>query len=228
MSARYRWYKVHFPDGFDTLEQRLALNPFSTTSADGFLRLENINSELRFRFFSRSTLLVTKIDEQGNTSFEEVSTIKFTDFALLIRERGCFLRLENPGLNLRELLNAIESHTGLGFTCRPITFEMVGFCHIFSNIEVKNLVELKIAGAVVEKDVVARMEFVSKQGVETENIGILNGIKYTTESAVFEMICEGVKGRVSYNANGMVKISGKLKPLIVHLIEQDLDNFSNK
>lgn len=228
MSVRYRWYKIQLPGGVDTLGQKLALDPFSTTSDSGFLRLETMEDESRFRFFSRSTLVVTRVDEHGNTSFDEISTIRYTDFALLVREEGSFLRLENPGLNLRELLNAIESHTGLGFTCRPITFEKGRFHYIFRDIEVKKLVGLKIAGAVVEEDVVARMEFVSKQGVVAENIRVLEGVKYTIESAVFEVICEGVRGRVAYNASGVVKVSGQLAPLIVHLIERDLDSFARR
>lgn len=70
--------------------------------------------------------------------------------------------------------------------------------------------------------VVARMEFASKQGMIVENMKLLDGIRYNVDSAVFELIYEGVRGQVAFSSSGVVKVSGHLAPRLVHLIERDL------
>ena len=183
MIMRYRWYKLQLPNGEDSLLHQLALTPLSTESSFGFSRLDGILGESRFRFLWRSKLVVTRFD-----------------FVLFAIEGKNYLRLENPCRNLRDLMNAIESLTGRGFTCKPVTFEKSKPFTLFEQVEVTKLVGLKIVDAVVENHLVARMEFASKQGMIVEQMSLLKNLKYTIESAIFEVLYEGVKGQVSFTA----------------------------
>ncbi len=228
MIMRYRWYKLQLPNGEDSLLHQLALTPLSTESSFGFSRLDGILGESRFRFLWRSKLVVTRFDEEGNPTYDEVATINFTDFVLFAIEGKNYLRLENPCRNLRDLMNAIESLTGRGFTCKPVTFEKSKPFTLFEQVEVTKLVGLKIVDAVVENHLVARMEFASKQGMIVEQMSLLKNLKYTIESAIFEVLYEGVKGQVSFSSSGVVKISGQLAPRIVYLIENDLNQLTAK
>ncbi|WP_265583791.1 hypothetical protein [Chitinimonas koreensis] len=114
---------------------------------------------------------------------------------------------------------------GLGFTVKPITFNGGKVTSLFEQVGASKLVGLKVVGAVIKDDVVARMEFASKQGMVVENMNLLDGVNYKIESAVFEVIYEGIRGQVSFGSTGLVKISGKITPKLVNLIEMDLSDF---
>jgi len=167
-------------------------------------------------------VVITRFDDDGVPAYEEVESVSFTDFAVVVVEAMTFLRIENPGRNIRDLLNTFESLAGLGFTAKPMNFERVKPTTIFDQIHVSKLVGLKIVGAVVDEDLVARMEFASKQGMVVEKMKVLDRLQYKVELAVFELIHEGVRGQAAFSASGAVRVSGQLAPKLVHLIERDL------
>ncbi|QQC65454.1 hypothetical protein I6I06_02020 [Paraburkholderia ginsengisoli] len=165
---------------------------------------------------------MTRLDDDGAPSYEEIASVSFKDFAIIDVDEATFLRVENPGRNLRDLLNALESLAGLGFRSKALTFEKAKPTTVFDSVESTKLVGLKVVGAVVDEDLVARMEFASKQGMIVENMKLLNDLRYSVDSAVFELVHEGVRGQVAFASSGIVKVSGQLAPRLVGLIERDL------
>lgn len=222
MLTRYRWYRIQLPREAVDLTKLVAKCPFVPESQFGFSRVEGDISGPRFRFLWRAKVVITRLDDDGSPTYEEVASVSFTDFAVVVVDAVTYLRIENPGRNIRDLLNALESLAGLGFTARPMTFEHVKPTTIFEQVQVSKLVGLKIVGAVVDEDLVARMEFASKQGMVVKKMKLLDGLQYKVELAVFELIYEGVRGQAAFSANGAVKVSGQLAPKLVHLIELDL------
>jgi hypothetical protein len=222
MLVKYRWYRIQLPSGNIDLADVVAKHPLAQDSVFGFVKIEGSRSTPRFRFLWRTKVVVTRLDEDANPSYEEVASVSFTEFAVVFFEGMTFLRIENPGRNIRDLLNALESLVGLGFTAKPLTFEKTKPTTVFEQIEVIKLIGLKVVGAVINEDLVARMEFASKQGMIVENMELLNGLQYKVDFAVFELIYQGIRGQVAFSASGMVKVSGQLAPRLVHLIEMDL------
>nr|WP_255468162.1 hypothetical protein [Achromobacter sp. UMC71] len=165
------------------------------------------------------------MDAEGAPTYEQIDSISFTDFVVVELDDLLFLRIENPSRNIRDLLNALEKLTGMGFTAKPVTFERGRPSTIFDSVDSSKLVGLKVIGAVLDHDLVARMEFASKEGTAIERISVLAGLKYKVEFAAFELFLTGLKGQISFAANGTVKISGQLAPKIINLIEQDLPHF---
>ncbi len=225
MQIRYRWYRIQIPNNANSLADTISGKPLTQDSSYGFLSVSDDLGAQKFRFLWRMKLIVTRFDEEGTPSYEDVASICFTDFAIISKNEDIFLRVENPGRSIRDLLNALESIVGLGFTAKPITFDKVKPTTIFENVDATKLVGLKVIGAVVEEDLVARMEFASKQGMNIENMSLLNGLKYKVDSAVYELFYEGLRGQVSITSNGMIKVSGHLAPKLVDLIEHDLSKF---
>lgn len=222
MLTRYRWYRIQLPrDKFDLLSI-IAGRPLTQDASFGFSRIEGAIGASKFRFLWRTKIVVTRFDDGGTPSYEEVDSVSFTDFAIVSVDGVTFLRIENPGRNIRDLLNALESIVGLGFTSKPLTFDKAKPTTVFESVEATKLVGLKVVGAVIGEDLVARMEFASKQGMIVENMKLLDGIRYNVDSAVFELIYEGVRGQVAFSSSGVVKVSGHLAPRLVHLIERDL------
>lgn len=222
MITRYRWYRIQLPkDNLDLLSI-ISDKPLTNETNFGFTQIDGINGIPRFRFIWRTKVVATRFDEEGVPSYEEIASVNFTDFAIVSLDNVIFLRIENPGRNIRDLLNALESTVGLGFTSKSLTFEKVKPTTVFASVQVTKLVGLKIVGAVIDDDLVMRMEIASKQGMIVESIKLLDGLRYKVDSAIYEIIYEGVRGQLAFSSSGLIKVSGQLAPKLVHLIEQDL------
>lgn len=167
-------------------------------------------------------MVITLMGDDGEPRYQEVATVNFTDFAVLNVDGEMFFRIENPGRSIRDLLNSLESLVGLGFTCKPVTFEKKKPVSVLESVEVAKLVGLKVTDAVLGKDLLARMEFSSKEGINPEKLAALEGVPHKTDSASYELIYGGVKGVLHFSSTGVVKVGGQLAPRLIHLIEQDL------
>jgi hypothetical protein len=119
-------------------------------------------------------------------------------------------------------INTLETLVGMGFTAKPVVFDKGQPSTVFRSVDASKLVGLKVVGAVLADDLVARMEFASKEGMVVENMTVLTGLKYKVEHAVFELLLGGLKGQIAFAANGTVKISGQVAPKLVSLVEEDL------
>lgn len=222
MLTRYRWYRIQLPSNISDISSIITDKPLTKGASFGFSRMEDTVGTSIYRFLWRTKVVVTLFDDDANPSYEEVASINHTDFVIITVDDITFLRIENPRRNIRDLLNALESIIGLGFTAKQLTFEKVKPSDIFESCDSTKLIGLKVVGAVVDEDLVARMEFASKQGMIIKDMKLLDGLNYNVVSSVFELIYEGVRGQVSIASNGLIKVSGKLAPRLVYLVEQGL------
>lgn len=222
MLNRYRWYRIQLPRGVTDLAEIITACPLGPGDTYGFSRTEGSTGTQLHRFLWRTKVIVTQFDDAGAPSYQEVASVNFTDFAIIGIDGETFLRIENPGRNIRDLLNALESRVGLGFTSKLLTFEKAKPTTVFESIQAFKLIGLKVVGAVVEEDLVARMEFASKQGMVVEKMKLLEGLRHKVDSATYELVYEGIRGQLAFSSSGTVKVSGQLAPRLVHLIEQDL------
>jgi hypothetical protein len=222
MSTRYRWYQVRLPFALARLSTLLCEYQFKVGVDSGFLPDAGTTDGDRFRFFWRTLFAVSHFDEAGNQTFETVETINVIVFSLLLRGDCLYLRLEDPGRQVRELLNALERIAGLGFVAEPVTFERFRPRDVFRDVGVATVVGLKVVGAVLAKDIVARIEYASKDGIDVERVPLLDKMKYRVEAASFSVVSQGVRGHVALSSNGSAKVSGQLAPLLLQLIEAQL------
>ena len=110
----------------------------------------------------------------------------------------------------------------MGFTVKPVVFDKDQPSTVFRSADASKLLGLKVVGAVVADDLVARMEFASKEGMVIENMTVLDGLKYKVSYAVFELVLGGLKGQIAFAANGTVRVGGQAAPKLLSLVEQDL------
>lgn len=222
MLTRYRWFRIQLPETARDFAVLIAKRQFDSTSAYGFARTANDSTGTGYRFLSRTRVIVTTLDADGSPNYEPIESVNVTEFSFVAIGHMKFLRIENPGRNTRDLLNALETLVGMGFTARPIMFDRGRPSTVFNVVDSSKLVGLKVVGAVLADDLVARMEFASKEGMIIDGMRILDGLKYKVEHAVFDIILNGLRGQVAFAANGTVKVSGQLALKLVSLIEQDL------
>lgn len=225
MQTRYRWFRIQLPARAWDLAALVATCPFESTSAYGFARATSGGGGASYRFLWRSRVVVTKLDAEGDPIYEQIDSVSFTDFEVVELADLIFLRVVNPARNIRDLLNALETLSGMGFTAKSVTFDRGRPSTVFNSVDSSRLVGLKVVGAVLADDLVARMEFASKEGMVVENMTVLAGLKYKVELAVFEILQSGLKGQISFAANGTVKVSGQVAPKLISLVEQDLPLF---
>ena len=220
MQTRYRWFRIQLPDRTRDLGMIVANCPFEPTSAYGFSGAPS--SGASYRYLWRSRVVVTTLDAEGTPTYEQIDSVSFTDFAVVELGELVFLRIENAGRNVRDLLNSLETLVGMGFTAEPVTFDKARPSAVFNSVDSSKLVGMKVVGAVLADDLLARMEFVSKEGMMVENMEVLKGLKYKVELAVFEVVLSGLRGQIAFAANGAVKISGQIAPKLISLVEKDL------
>lgn len=223
MQIRYRWFRIQLPIHSKDLNRLFAEHPFESKSPYGFVVTSGDGDS--YRYLWRSRVYITKLNDEGEPAYEQVESVGFTDFSLLQIDGVIFLRIENAGKNIRDLLNSLETMIGLGFTAKPVIFDKNLPSSVFESVDSVKLVGLKVVGAVVADDLVARMEFVSKEGMDIEEMKILSSLKYKVDNAVFEVVFGGVKGQISFSVSGSVKISGQIAPRLIHFIEKDLMQF---
>jgi hypothetical protein len=117
MSTRYRWFRVRIPYSDASFAAIVARSKFGNGVAYGFAVLAGDSLDgPSYRFLWRTTVTVTRLDDDGAPTTGEIESVGFTDFRVSEIENKLFLRIENPGRSVRELLNALELIFGMGFT----------------------------------------------------------------------------------------------------------------
>lgn len=222
MDIRYRWYRIHYPDKNFIFSSLIENNPFTGSSRVGFTSLNDEFGNPKYRFLKRSEVTITVLDEDGDPSYQQVSTVDITDFSIFSVESLVFLRIENPGRSIRELLNTLEKNIGLGFTCKAVTFEKVSPTKILTSIDNTNLIGLKVSGVVSKSGLKANLELVSNDGISIDKVNLLKDMRYSITSAVIEVVYEGRRGKASLASTGLVKVSGNITPKITYAIESIL------
>ena len=222
MQLRCRWYHIHIPKGAPDLPAVLEKHPLSPDVNQGFTTVTGTWGQQINRFLWRSKVVITLVSDDGEPHYQEVATVNYTDFAVLNVDGETFFRIENPGRSISDLLNTLESLVGLGFTCKPVTFAKKKPILVLESVDVAKLVGLKVIDAALSKDLLARIEFSSKEGINPEKLTVLDGVTHKTDSVSYELVYSGVKGTLHFSSTGMVKVGGQLAPRLVHLIEQDL------
>ncbi len=225
MMVRYRWYSIRVPKTLESLSDALLQRPFTQSDSFGFSRLNRDTESPPLRFYWKTKVVVTSFDELGNASYSDIVNINYDDLSLIIVKNQLFMRVENPGRSIRELLNAIESIVGLGFSSEPVLFRHFDPLKVFVDADSIKLIGLKVADVVVSNDLVSSMEFSSKQGINLNEVRVLDGLKYKVDTGTYELTYESARGQISVSSGGLVKISGQLSPKLLHQLEALLPYF---
>jgi len=223
MATRYRWYSVDFGKlGLEQVATLLAAHSLKDDSDRGFLLVERTTGYASFKFFARTTVVVTDVDTEGNTAYSQVETLGVSSFSITSIEGVTLLRSENPGKTLRILFNAIGQIVGLGFTVTPVIFEKYAPKGFLRSLTTHRLVNLKVRGTIPGTSLYASMEFDSREGLIAEQLPLPRDFEYQVVQAVYDIQHKLIKGQVGYFANGTVRVAGELSLRLVELVEEEL------
>lgn len=221
MLIRHRWYRIDLPPNYD-LARTLSKMPLLESSRYGFYRVGGGDSERGFRFVWRTTIVATRYNALGEPEHEEYKSVCAMNLSLLYFGKKIFMRLDNPNRNVRGLMNALESASGFGFTCTPVTFESALPRLFLEQVDESRLLSIKVVASVAGEDLVSRMEFASKQGINLNRVRSLSGMTYRVESSVYHCVFRGVSGQIGITANGTVRLAGALTPRLLYYIQREL------
>lgn len=224
---RLRWYKVTHRGKARAFLSALVAHGFNRGSEIGFLPLTHEGQEAKFRFLWRTSRRIDTIDAEGLPETVEVATVDYHDFLILPVKDGHLLELEEPPRSVSRLVSVFEQLIDGPLSVR-LLIPSATPRHLFSGVEGSRLVGRKVVGAVLGRDLVARVEMASKQGMTPDGNGLLSKIHHKIESSTYELSHRGLRGQVTIVANGTVKIVGALAPRIRTLIERDMAEMGRK
>lgn len=122
MIVRYRWFQPGLSSEFGEFIASLISHPLTNDSSFGFILLEDSPESTKFKFIWKTVIVATQFDNEGAPESRQTETINFMDIVFLSRAEKTYLRIENPGLSSRKLMNASESFVSIGFYQKPIVF----------------------------------------------------------------------------------------------------------
>jgi hypothetical protein len=218
MQMKYKWYTLRFSEKIKDIDQLILARPFLTNSIFGFSRASS-SERGQFTLTWRTSVAVQTIDQSGEPSIVSVDGVDQINFSVSDQKRFFLLRLESTKAFGR-LLDALEEITGTSSTVAPIEMSMRAAEVVLSHATSTKLVGLKVSGAALNEDLVARLEFASKNGMTERKIGLLKGLRYKTEQATYEVLLQGLTGRISFNASGFVRLSGRLAPALLGALDR--------
>ncbi|ROZ75859.1 hypothetical protein EF096_20320 [Pseudomonas neustonica] len=220
MISRYKWYKVRLPGSIDAVFTKLREAGYEPDSATGFLVDESAES---FRYIWPSTISAIHVDSEGNTEYRQVATVNSQSVTVIA---GPFIifRFENPARSLREILNALEKSVGFGFACEQIVIRDELVRVALEGFSTRKLTSLKLSGVIPSARALARLDLVSKEGIDPASISLIDVANFTVDAASYEVTYNMIKGQIGFTRSGACKISGMLTPLILGKIEEAVLN----
>lgn len=220
--TRYRWYRLSVPCDFEEFLRRLRSLRSGRESEAWFEIQEDSSRSANFTFWIKSEITVTRIGLDGASYREAIVTATFLNAELLARGKRIFLRLTNAWRSVAPLMRALEDAAGFGFSVKVVTLKDSEVTRVLDEFEEANLVGLRAINVIAGPDLVGRMEFASRQGIDRNKIKVLRGVPHQIEHSSYNVLYRGVRGFVSFSASGAVKIGGALAPRILSVLEKEL------
>lgn len=221
--VRYRWFQVGFNGDGKNLPRLLLSEPFRENSEYGFISHSDPFENNRFRFAWKTSIFASSFNNEGEVNRQQIFSFSFIEFS--IREVGSkiFIRIKNPTRSLLDFWNAMEKILGFGFWVKPIDVVPLGNNLIRSKFPDFKLIGLKLTNVLIGKNILARMEFVSKQEIIHGEVEKYLSQPHTLEFSAYEIFYQGTKAQISFHRTGLLKVSDNMSSLLTDLMEKQME-----
>lgn len=224
MKVRYRWYAIRFPDKSTFLESIAHVQPIYN-ECNGILAIAaDDDNAVRYRFVSHRKVALNRIDKEGNLFSEEYLDVSHLDFDLLEKNKRHYIRVINPSRDLKCLFDFFEGVFGLGFSVKPIGFNLNNWQDIFDDNDLVKALNIKVTDLVIDKDIRLKidMSVLNTNVLNLEDVSILAKRKYVVSNLIIQVIKEGISSKVELSKGGLVSVSGDLCAYVIDKIESKL------
>lgn len=200
--------------------------PLGSSGRFGFMQLEDGNGRSKFRYLTRSKILLTLLDAEGSSKEQAFETIDSIEFEISQSNTRIFLMVSEPPRSLRQFLNDLEELIGFGFSADAIIFNTKKQNEILRYSESFRMTGFKGIGSDSASKLVARVEVASKEGLELDRIPFLKALEYKIDHATFDVAHRMLRGQITFTASGIIRINGALEPFLLNCIERSLDSLT--
>jgi hypothetical protein len=219
---RYKWYELSLPTSLERFLGAVQQLEYKEGQSFGFVKSDADLQKWSFNFVWRSYVSSLSFDEKGIPKFESIPSLNYCNISFFEMQEKIWLRIVNPPRSSRDLLNALETAAGFGFSARPVAFLNRNRLPKFPKGSSQQLISFKAVGDLPKEGAIARIEAASKTGIDLENFSLMQGISYSIDQVTYEITYRLIKGQVCFSSSGTLKISGQLSPLILNSLEADL------
>lgn len=219
---RYKWFHVTLPLRLSQLSNRLVRFPFVTDKDSGFLHISGALGRVRFRYFRRTKVVVSVVDEAGIPSAQVIDSVESFEFELFELGEAFLIRVDEPPRSIKSLLDSLEQVCGNGLSVSLVTFPFERHELILAGQRSCKLVALKGTGADRRRRYVARVEVASREGIVFEQLSVLRGLDFSIDSSTYEVINELGRGQVSFSGSGIVRFGDQVAESLLEAVERYL------
>lgn len=220
--TRYKWYRLGLPRDLAHFIEGLKGSPFNLDGSRGFIFAGSSQGVHAIKFAWKTQIATTTIDAEGNSAVQTISSIALSNFFIFSKFGTTWLRIEDAPRSSKELLDALESIAGFGFYAELLIFSKSVHSALLNKVDDCRLVSFKGVGSIVEEKAVARIEMAGKEGLDMDRFSFLQGINYSVDYALYEVVYRREKGQIAFSLSGTVKIGGILLPYLLGLVEGEL------
>lgn len=218
MISRFKWYAVRLPSSKAEAFKKLEDYKYGAGLESGFI-VDRLASS--FEYYWKTPLYAISINDDGEATRSEIFSVSRQQVGVIGNEK-LVLRIQDPPRSSKELFNALEKVLGFGFGCSALVANDALIKQAVCNFHSVVLNSIKFSGGVSDISALARVELVSKQGLDVGSLGKFGLDNRTVESASYSVKYKGLSGQVGFTRTGLCKISGDLTPLILSNVESFL------
>lgn len=218
---RLRWFLCGGVEDAGGFYAKLLRRPFERENGCGFMRLNDPREPLAVRYIWTTEVFATRVNEAGEPQVETLVSESYVDFILKKIRGSTVLRVRNPSRSLSGLFNAIEKEAGFGFWVKGIELLPRASRLLSGDVRQVKLVGLKITNVIMGGDILARMEFLSKEGIQPAVLRETLELSHTVEFSSYDVLVGSHKGQIAFMRTGLVKVSQQLEQFVVEIVEAD-------
>lgn len=223
MQTKIKWYRLFIPEKPERWSRVLASFSDGLSSGRGqFMPNGQDGGVQHFRFRWTSDVPVESLSSAGEPILVKVKKVDAVDFSLADHDGFTLMRVANAPRSLSLLLNGLGDAFGLGFESSTITYEKRMPLGVLAEVDESRLTGAKLKNVVMGQDAVGRIEIASKRGLRLSDLAPISGIYYQVDTLSYEVLYRSVRGQLSVTAGGLVKIGGRLMPLLIDRVEKEV------
>ncbi|WWW36386.1 hypothetical protein V8017_05595 [Stenotrophomonas rhizophila] len=156
-----------------------------------------------------------------------VKSVVQMSYVAVLRDGLCVLRVNDSSRISGAFIALLSRAVGFGFSSKLLQGAPIlgKESRVFEEFDSYRLVGLKLSDVVASSNVVARLEFASKYGMQPSDIPMIPSSGYKVSMAKYDVVRAGVSGTVSYFASGRFSVTGRLQDWLIGFIQERLIDY---
>ena len=225
---RYKWFFVRMPGGLNAFVEKAAQSKFSKIKNYSFTVLDSEANRIRIQHSTRAKVVLDLVSPNGTRSKKIFDSVESVELELAEVGSRVLIRIDEPPRSLMKFMNDLEAVVGFGFSAEPYIFQSAAQTDVLRDLDSCKLIGFKGVGSNATAKIVARIEVVSKEGVDPTQLPLLKTLNYKIDHTTYDVSYRMLNGQITFAPSGVVRFSGPLSPHLIGCVEEFLGSATNK